>query len=153
MKVLKSTLSFVPALVMMYIMFGFSAAGGEASGGMSQKVTGIIIETVDVMDVFDIIPTPDERQTEAITTILRKTGHVTEFFVLCLLLVFPLRYSFPEWGRKRILLTVIIICLLFACSDEWHQTFVPGREGKATDVLIDAIGIVLSAIFCRRFLL
>ena len=30
--------------------------------------------------------------------------------------------------------------LLYACSDEIHQTFVAGRSGEVLDVLIDTIG-------------
>lgn len=46
------------------------------------------------------------------------------------------------------------LTLLYAISDELHQSFVPGRTARATDVLIDMVGatISLSAIrFLRRF--
>ena len=35
----------------------------------------------------------------------------------------------------------------YACTDEFHQLFVPGRAGRFTDVLIDSSGaLVLSLI-------
>ncbi|MBI1756299.1 MAG: VanZ family protein [Fimbriimonas ginsengisoli] len=37
--------------------------------------------------------------------------------------------------------------LLFACSDEWHQTFVRDRGGTASDVAIDSIGIALVVLW------
>lgn len=33
-----------------------------------------------------------------------------------------------------------LIAVLYAASDEYHQTFIPGRNGTAVDVLIDAVG-------------
>jgi VanZ family protein len=63
-----------------------------------------------------------------------KGYHVLEFALLTLLLLRPLK------GR---LLQVAALALTFAASDEYHQTFVPGRGGKWTDVAIDSIGIIL----------
>ena len=37
---------------------------------------------------------------------------------------------------------MIVFCFLYACSDEIHQLFVPGRSGMFTDVLIDTGGAV-----------
>jgi hypothetical protein len=34
-------------------------------------------------------------------------------------------------------------CLLFALTDEWHQTFVPGRVFAAADLRADAVGVAL----------
>ena len=47
-------------------------------------------------------------------------------------------------NRKMFLIT-ILICFLYALSDEIHQSFVPGRACRALDVLIDTSG---SAFFC-----
>ncbi|MFH1577484.1 MAG: VanZ family protein [Candidatus Omnitrophota bacterium] len=50
-------------------------------------------------------------------------------------------------GRLRQLLLVILICLLYALSDEAHQMFVPGRTSSMFDVIIDSSGILLGAVF------
>jgi VanZ family protein len=39
-----------------------------------------------------------------------------------------------------------IVAFLYAAGDEYHQTFVPGRGGKWTDVAIDSIGITLVCV-------
>jgi VanZ family protein len=36
-----------------------------------------------------------------------------------------------------------ILCFLYACSDEIHQLYVPGRSGNIKDVFVDSIGISL----------
>lgn len=73
----------------------------------------------------------------------RKLAHVAEYAVLTGLLLRLLRAHFP----KNLLVSSVaafFIALLFAFSDEWHQTFVVGREGKLSDVMIDATGMVVA---------
>lgn len=71
--------------------------------------------------------------------VLRKIAHAGEFAVLGLLLVRAV-------GREGLALALGIA---YATSDELHQHFVPGRQGSPTDVLIDAIG-VLVGVYARR---
>jgi VanZ family protein len=70
--------------------------------------------------------------------VLRKAAHITVFATLWLTLA-----RATHW-RRPILATVI--ALLYACSDEYHQTFVAGRHGSPVDVSIDAIGMGLAAL-------
>lgn len=70
--------------------------------------------------------------------LLRKLAHITIFGVLWLTLARAWRW------RRPILATVVAI--LYAISDELHQSFVEGRHGSALDVAIDATGIGLAAL-------
>jgi VanZ family protein len=71
-------------------------------------------------------------------TLLRKSGHLLEYGLLALGLQHGLRLK----GWKGI--TVILICvLLYAASDEFHQSFVPGRSARSIDVGIDLLGAIL----------
>jgi VanZ family protein len=71
--------------------------------------------------------------------VLRKLAHIAEYAVLAFLL-------------RRVLSTpwAFAAAVAYAISDELHQTFVRGREGRPRDVLIDAIGIVLGLLAARR---
>jgi VanZ family protein len=71
--------------------------------------------------------------------VVRKIGHVGEFGVLTFLLWRALRAQ--GWAKSRVLIWSGIGALAFAASDEFHQSFIPGREGAVRDVLIDSIGI------------
>ena len=51
-----------------------------------------------------------------------------------------------ERFARRVVLSVIL-SVLYAASDEWHQSFVPSRDGTVTDVIWDASGAILMAIF------
>ena len=44
-------------------------------------------------------------------------------------------------GVKRIVLA-LVICVLCAMLDEFHQLFVPGRAAQVKDVIIDSIGAI-----------
>lgn len=71
--------------------------------------------------------------------ILRKLAHITEYAILALLL------------RRAVATPVAFAAaVLYAISDEFHQTFVHGREGRPRDVLIDTVGVVLGLLAARR---
>lgn len=40
----------------------------------------------------------------------------------------------------------IILGMIYAISDEIHQTFIEGRSGQITDVLIDTVGVIFGTI-------
>jgi len=71
-------------------------------------------------------------------TLLRKLAHVTIYAVLWLTVA-----RATQW-RQPLLATVI--ALLYAISDEVHQSFVAGRHGTPVDVAIDAVGIGLAIL-------
>lgn len=72
--------------------------------------------------------------------LLRKLAHVGEYAVLSGLLFRALTAS--GFKTKRALATAALVSLFYAATDEWHQTFVPGREGTLRDVGVDALGVV-----------
>jgi VanZ family protein len=72
--------------------------------------------------------------------LLKKAAHAIEYGVLYLLLWQALdrRHSF--------LALAWTLTVLYAASDEFHQTFVPGRDGRWMDVIIDSVGASVSAL-------
>jgi VanZ family protein len=69
---------------------------------------------------------------------LRKLAHVTIYAVLWLTLA-----RATDWRRP---LAATLVALLYAISDEIHQSFVGGRHGAPVDVAIDAVGFGLAAL-------
>lgn len=53
-------------------------------------------------------------------------------------------------GVKDILKLSILICMLYACSDEIHQLFVSGRSGKVLDVCIDTFGSLMGIFIYNK---
>ncbi len=78
--------------------------------------------------------------------LLRKIAHVVEYAVLSALLWRALEGGRPR-GVWTLFLLSFFLSVLYAASDEWHQSFVPGRGASARDVLIDAAGALAAALF------
>ena len=47
----------------------------------------------------------------------------------------------------------LVLCFLYACSDEFHQLFVPDRAGLFTDVLVDTAGAVIALLVLQGILM
>jgi VanZ family protein len=71
--------------------------------------------------------------------LIKKAGHAVGFGVLFVLLWQALA------RRRRALGLAWTLAVLYAASDEFHQTFVPGRKGRFADVVVDAVGVSLAA--------
>jgi VanZ family protein len=80
----------------------------------------------------------------------RKIAHVVEYAVLCLLLFRALRRTWAQWSWHRVGVSSGVLSIAYAISDEFHQSFVPGRSASVLDVLIDAVGMALALIACRK---
>ena len=79
--------------------------------------------------------------------ILRKIAHTVEYGLLVFLWWRPLRELTAE--RAAVALAVAI-SLVYAASDEFHQSFVEGRHGAPLDVAIDAVGMAAVAWLLLR---
>jgi VanZ family protein len=44
----------------------------------------------------------------------------------------------------------VALALVYAVSDEFHQTWVDGRHGTPVDIVVDGVGITLAALYARR---
>jgi len=45
----------------------------------------------------------------------------------------------------------VAVGVLYAVSDEWHQSFVQGRDASLGDLLFDTLGVVYGVIFRKTF--
>ena len=146
-RTLLKPLSFLPALMLMYMIYSFSAQPGEVSSQLSYKVSYKIVDTVDY--VFD--GGHEDWQianwASKINFITRKLAHMTEYFALAIAVSFPLYV----YGLHGFLLMLVagLICVGFACGDEYHQSFVAGRGPSVKDVCIDSVGVFFGVILVR----
>lgn len=73
----------------------------------------------------------------------KKAGHVTEYGVLAFLLWRAISKE-RGWAALPSFGGAFVLSLLYAISDEFHQTFVPGRSGRLADVGSDVLGVILA---------
>jgi VanZ family protein len=76
-------------------------------------------------------------------------SHVTVYVILSLLICRALagRFLGPLSAREAVLAAVLATA--YGVSDEYHQSFVPGRDASARDVASDFAGAALGAVACR----
>lgn len=137
---------WIPAILMAAVIFGFSGQDGESSGSLSRKAANVIVDFADSIHLVDVRWNGREQLVEKLQLPIRKAAHVTEYALLAALIYIALAVDGLKW--KFTGCAAFCISVLFACSDEFHQLFVPGRNGAAADVLIDAAGILLAAVIC-----
>lgn len=127
------------AVLWMLLIFFFSSQDGNESSGLSDKIVFFII---DIFWGNDFSSLPLEKKDAIInfwTLIIRKGAHFTIFGILALLYYFSLT-SFKK-DNKMYFISIIFV-IIYACFDEFHQSFTNGRTPKFTDVLIDTSGAV-----------
>lgn len=130
----KKIISWIILIAWMSLIFIMSHQPGEISSGQSELVIKIFsLIGIELNDYFG----------ELATLVVRKTAHFSEYMILFLLAYNVTRY-YVNNNRTRILLIAFVFS--YACTDELHQYFIPGRVMAFKDVLIDTSGGVLGYI-------
>jgi VanZ family protein len=78
-----------------------------------------------------------------IQLLVRKSAHLIAFGVLAILARWTLAALWPRLFASRLSAAALLFTIIYAITDEWHQAFVPGREGRVGDVLIDSVGALI----------
>jgi VanZ family protein len=73
--------------------------------------------------------------------VARKLGHMSGYALLTALWAWALRGAV-----SRPLAWAAAIAFLYACTDEWHQSFIDTRHATQVDVAIDSVGIALAVV-------
>jgi VanZ family protein len=91
-----------------------------------------------------LAPEISSQKVGLINKVIRKPGHVIEYFILGLLLFRAFRGdSTGKWNWRWPSLAVIVV-IFFAAGDEFHQSLVPTRTASVVDVGIDTAGAVVA---------
>ena len=141
-------LSFLPSLLLLYMIFGFSSQDAQTSDSLSFEISLFIVRLfspfLPVSSNEDILL----QRAETIHFFVRKIAHMTEYFLLTLSLHLPLYVCLKKklLFKKRLILALFVtVCV--AAMDEFYQTTIPGRSGNIIDVCIDSTGAVIATLF------
>lgn len=115
-----SWLRWLPALLWMGVIFWLSSRTGDQLGG----IMPIFQKFLPFMSSFD-------------------WGHFVSYYILAMLLAFGFGARSDRWGFKAL---VVLLCILYGITDEYHQSFVNGRTPDAKDVRNDGIGALLAML-------
>ena len=141
-------LSWLPALFVAAAICWFSAQPAAESTEMSDTVSRLILLLGTKLGFFHGNPAQYADLIELMSFPVRKAAHMTEYLVFYCTVRFGLHFMYRTSNVKRRLLTALAIVFLYACTDEFHQLFVPGRAGRFTDVLIDCFGVTVVTLVC-----
>ena len=96
-----------------------------------------------------IFPSASDSTLEILHAVIRKSAHLTEYFVLGLLLYRALRGREQGWQLKwAVWAAAIAAC--YAAFDEFHQVFVPSRTASPWDALLDTVGACAAQVAVWR---
>lgn len=137
----KISIKLFLVIICMLIIFMLSSDNSVVS---TKKSDSIIINTVEFFKGDSLSKKQKDNYIEYFVLPVRKGAHFTIYFILGFLVI-NLLYEFDLNTRKKIVFS-IIMCFLYACSDEIHQLFVNGRSGQIMDVFIDTMGSSVSII-------
>jgi VanZ family protein len=84
---------------------------------------------------------------EAVDTALHKCAHMVAYGVLAWLYLRVLGLHFDPSATLRVV--SIVAAMVYGLTDEYHQTFVPGREGRLSDVGVDTVGACAAMVVDR----
>ena len=149
MKTLKKIMAMVPAIAIAIAIFYFSSQPAVQSTATSDGVTRLLLAIADRLHLLDLQSVDVPAVCAFLSMPVRKCAHITEYTVFCLSLIFGLR----AWGLrgKQLLRAALALTFFYACTDEFHQLFVPGRAGRFSDVLIDSSGAALIRVLAPMF--
>lgn len=159
-------------ILWMLVIFMFSAAPADDSSKLSLSV-GRIISDIFVPEFDEWSDSRQEAFIERIDYPVRKCAHASEYAVLGALLMITFQYYAASYNTscgvdnkenghradykyddkvqrmtvRRSICSSVMIGVVYAASDEFHQLFVPGRAGRITDVMIDSLGLIIGIIF------
>lgn len=119
---MKKHLNIILTIIWMIFIFTMSSFNATESSNQSNYIVNIIANILNINNI------------SLLSLIIRKLAHFTEYLILGILLF----HSIPKSSKKYFL--VLIICFLYAISDEIHQIYVPGRSCQITDIIIDTFG-------------
>lgn len=125
----------------MLSIFIFSSHDSKKSTQLSDKAFETVQEMVSDTTYADEISNLSASQKVEFILVIRKTAHILIYALLGFLLMGS--FSLYEIKVRTRMIFSALVGVLYAISDEWHQTFVNGRSGRIADVGFDFCGVII----------
>lgn len=148
---LNKFIRWIPVIAWMTVIFLFSAQNSDNSSQTSSLPAEILARLFNP-DFEQCSEAYKNMLLDRCQFIIRKLAHFSVYTVLGMLTYNAFR-GYEKLSLRLSLLFSALLCLLYAAGDEFHQSFVPGRNCQLRDVLIDfsgaVFGIALAALFIK----
>lgn len=135
---LKRVIFAILTIITFTIIFIFSEQNGELSGKTSRGFTEKIINLLPVSKNWD----KDKKQDiiENLQTVVRKLAHFT-IYTIAGIWIMAFVNTYDNLAMKNKILLALIVGVIYAILDEFHQMFSGGRTPSVKDVGIDSLGV------------
>lgn len=140
---IKKIILWILVISCMGTIFFFSSQEAEDSDRVSSGFIISIVRFFDVQDTFS------EAEIEEFSTALNSIVRIGAHFTIYGVLGFLIALLFAEYGfhGAGLLVYSVLSAFIYACSDELHQSFVPGRSAQLSDIVTDTLGALCGGIF------
>lgn len=130
-------LSVILVIIWMGVIFMFSETPSDKSNEGSMQISRFIVEKI----YSSKKAIEKEKIAKKFNKPLRKFAHASVYFMLCI-------FVNSVVCTRKIKLNIcnlisILFCFIYACSDEFHQSFVLNRSPLIGDVFIDTFGALI----------
>ena len=126
----------VLSIIWMAIIFYMSNQPSSISSAQSGNFIELLKNTPIIGTVLKTLLESDSAQ-----FVIRKSAHMLSYATLAVLWFMALHDN--EKNIRKTSIIAFIITFIYACTDETHQLFIPGRSGEFRDVLIDSTGALI----------
>ena len=137
-------ISWIPAVLVMIVIFLFSARPAVSSNDSSKAIAAQVLEIYEEITNNEIDTNVREDILDKLNHVVRKSAHYLEYTLLAWCIC--LHLAVLKLGRKKLFAYAILCSAAYALTDEIHQYFVPGRSCQLTDVLLDSCGAATGAL-------
>lgn len=138
----KKTVLWILIIACAAAIFFFSSQKANDSDKVS---SGFIVRIVKMIDINKRLSDSDVvKIAESMNSIVRVGAHFSIFGLLCFLVT--LQFHQYDVVGGRLILYSVTTTFLYACSDELHQSFVPGRSSQLSDIITDTSGALCGAL-------
>ena len=132
----KKILSISAFIIWIAVIFLLSAQPKEESNALSMKVAEVVSQTVLPNRVVE----EKGFNLYRLNNTIRTHAHFLSYLVLGILTLNLL--GVMGISKYRVLIS-LLICVVYAITDEFHQIFVPGRGAQISDILVDSFGALV----------
>jgi len=125
-----------------WLVFISFASSDSFSAGNTSRIIGPL--------VLWLFPNTTPETLAVIHLVTRKVAHFTEYAILAYLAARAFRTSPRPALANRWFLAALLLVVVYALLDEYHQSFVPSRTASVYDSFIDMAGGLATLLVIRR---
>jgi VanZ family protein len=118
--------------LLLWLAFIFFASTGEFSADNTSRIIRPLL--------LWLFPRISEERLALMHFLIRKAAHFTEYAVLAFLAARAFSTSSKDQIGRRWFFISLALVIIYALTDEYHQSFVPARTSSIYDSLIDMSG-------------